>query len=68
MWPAPGLDDTWLSKSGLPLELHRGRNNSIIDLESFEDNVSKLTNYCYDEKNFKAPIMEAFEQVLGGGK
>ena len=25
----------------------------IIDLESFEDNVSKLTNYCYDEKNFK---------------
>jgi hypothetical protein len=22
-WPAPGLDDTQLSKSGLPLELHR---------------------------------------------
>jgi hypothetical protein len=22
-WPAPGLDDTWLSESCLPLELHR---------------------------------------------
>jgi hypothetical protein len=22
-WPAPGLDDTDLSESGLPLELHR---------------------------------------------
>src|SRR6476661_1263933 len=25
IWPAPGLDDTWLSKSGLPLELHRAQ-------------------------------------------
>src|SRR5262249_4347785 len=25
MWPAPGLDDTQLSKSGLPLELHRAQ-------------------------------------------
>jgi hypothetical protein len=23
MWPAPGLDDAWLSESCLPLELHR---------------------------------------------
>ena len=37
----------------------------IIDLESFEDNVSKLTNYCYDEKNFKVPIMEAIVRVVG---
>ena len=41
------------------------RNNSIIAPESFEDNVSKLTNYCYDEKNFKVPIMKAVERVLG---
>jgi hypothetical protein len=33
--------------------------------ESFEDNVNKLQNYCYDEKNFKVPIMEAIERVLG---
>ena len=47
---------------------HAKPNNWIIDLESFEDNVSKLTNYCYDEKNFKVPIMEAVEQALGGRK
>ena len=23
VWPAPGLDDAWLSESCLPLELHR---------------------------------------------
>jgi hypothetical protein len=28
--------------------------------------VSKVKNYCYDEKNFKVPIMKAVEQVLGG--
>jgi hypothetical protein len=26
--------------------------------------VSKLTNYCCNEKNFKVPIMEAVQQVL----
>jgi hypothetical protein len=44
---------------------HAKRNNKIIDLDTLEDNVSKLTNYCYDEKNFKVPIMEAVERVLG---
>jgi len=24
-----------------------------------------VTNYCYDEKNFKVPIMKAVETVLG---
>ncbi len=33
-------------------------------LETLEDNVSKVKNYCYDEKNFKVPIMKAVEQVL----
>jgi len=44
---------------------HAKRNTKIIDLESFDDNVTKLTNYCYDEKNFKVPIVEAAETVLG---
>jgi acid stress chaperone HdeB len=44
------------------------RNNSIIDLQTLEENVSKLQNYCYDEKNFKVPVMKAVEQVLGGRK
>src|SRR2546421_13034445 len=55
----------WLIANWLSGYYHAKRNNWIIDSESFEDNVSKLTNYCYDEKNFKVPIMEAIERVLG---
>ena len=44
------------------------RNNRIIDLQTLEENVSKLQNYCYDEKNFKVPVMKAVEQVLSGPK
>jgi hypothetical protein len=55
----------WLIAAWLSGYYHAKRNNWIIDLESFEDNVSKLTNYCYDEKNFKVPIVEAVETVLG---
>ena len=56
----PNLIAAWLSGYS-----HAKRNNLIIDLASFEENVNKLTNYCYDEKNFKVPIMEAIERVLG---
>src|SRR5262245_7633069 len=41
------------------------RNNRVIDLQAFEENMSKVTNYCSDEKNFKVPVMKAVEQVLG---
>jgi hypothetical protein len=36
-----------------------------IDLQTFEENMSKVTNYCSGEKNFKVPVMKAVEQVLG---
>src|SRR6516164_1297079 len=55
----------WLIAAWLSGYSHAKRNNLIIDLESFEENVNKLTNYCYDEKNFKVPIMEAIVRVLG---
>jgi len=41
------------------------RNNRILDLRAFEENMNKVQSYCYDEKNFKMPIMEAVETVLG---
>ena len=44
------------------------RNNRVIDLQALEENMSKVTNYCSDEKNFKVPVMKAVEQVLGGRK
>ena len=43
------------------------RNNRMIDLQTFEENMSKVSNYCSDEKNFKVPVMKAVEQVLGKG-
>jgi len=55
----------WLIANWLSGYYHAKRNNWIIDSESFENNVNKLNNYCYDEKNFKVPIMEAIERVLG---
>ena len=55
----------WVIAEWLSGYYHAKRNNSIIDLESFENNVNKLNNYCYDEKNFKVPIMDAIERVLG---
>ena len=55
----------WLIANWLSGYYHAKRNNWIIDLESFENNVNKLNNYCYDEKNFKVPIMEAIVRVLG---
>jgi acid stress chaperone HdeB len=55
----------WLIAAWLSGYSHNKRNNLIIDLESFEENVNKLTNYCYDEKNFKVPIMEAIERIVG---
>ena len=55
----------WLIAAWLSGYSHAKRNNLIIDLESFEENVNKLTNYCYDEKNFKVPIMEAIVRIVG---
>jgi hypothetical protein len=54
----------WLIANWLSGYYHAKRNSWIVDPESFENNVNKLNNYCYDEKNFKVPIMEAVERVL----
>lgn len=41
------------------------RGNSVLDPQSFQANLNKLQKYCYDEKNFKTPVMEAAENILG---
>ena len=43
---------------------HGRRNDQTIDPKQFEANLSKLTDFCYDEKNFKLPVMQAVEAVL----
>jgi len=57
----PNLIAAWLSGC-----YSAKRTNKIIDLETLEDNVSRVKNYCYEEKNFKVPIMKTVEQVLDG--
>ena len=59
----PRLIAAWLSGY-----YNAKRNNRVIDLEAFDDDMSKVKNYCSDEKNFKVPVMKAVEQVLGGRK
>jgi len=59
----PNLIAAWLSGY-----YNAKRNNRRIDLETLSDNVSKLKNYCSDEKNFKTPLMKAVEGVLGKSK
>jgi HdeA/HdeB family len=44
------------------------RNNVMVDLQTLEENATKVQNYCYNEKNFKVPVMKAVERVLGGRK
>jgi acid stress chaperone HdeB len=56
----PRLIAAWLSGY-----YNAKRNNRAIDLQTFEENLSKVTNFCSDEKNFKVPVMKAVERVLG---
>jgi acid stress chaperone HdeB len=56
----PRLIAAWLSGY-----YNAKRNNKVIDLQTLEENMSKVKNYCSDEKNFKVPVMKAVEQVLG---
>ena len=44
------------------------RNNRLIDTQAVQDNVSKLQNYCNEEKKFKVPVMKAIEEVFGKKK
>jgi len=48
----PRLISAWLSGY-----YNAKRNNRVIDLQTFEENMSKVTNYCSDEKNFKVPVI-----------
>jgi hypothetical protein len=59
----PNLIAAWLSGY-----YSAKRNNPVIDLQTLDEDISKVKNYCSDEKNFKVPVMKAVEQVLGKSK
>ena len=41
------------------------QNNSFIDIQDLQEKVGKLQNYCYQEKNFRVPVMRAIEDLFG---
>ena len=60
---SPRLTAAWLSG------FYNGkRDNRIIDTQNFDANLSKLETFCYDEKNFNLPVMQAIEKALGRRK
>ena len=46
---------------------HGKRDNPIVDQQAFEANADKLERFCSQEKNYRLPVMQAIEQVLGKG-
>jgi len=62
------ISEPWLMVAWFSGYYNAKRNNRVLDLQTFEENMSKVTNYRSDEKNFKVPVMKAVEQVLGKSK
>src|SRR5215211_6472623 len=58
----PRITAAWLSGF-----YHGKRDNRIVDPQQFEENLSKLEQFCYEEKNFKLPVMQAIERVIRVG-
>ena len=56
----PRVTAAWLSGF-----YHGKRDNRTIDLQGIEENLSTLERFCYQEKNFKIPVMQAVEEVFG---
>ena len=40
------------------------RNNAVIDTQKFQANLNTLEKFCYDEKNFSLPVMQAIERTM----
>ena len=43
------------------------RDNRVIGVQDFEENLSKLEQFCYQEKNFKMPVMQAIDKLFSPG-
>jgi hypothetical protein len=44
------------------------RDSQVIDSQTFEANLSKLEQFCYDERNFKIQVMQAIEKLSANDK
>jgi len=59
----PNLIAAWLSGY-----YNAKQNNQLIDTQGLQDNMSRLQQYCYKEKNDKVPVMKAVEDMFGKKK
>jgi hypothetical protein len=41
------------------------RDNRTLDLKAFEANLAKVERFCFEQKNFDVPVMQAIEQMMG---
>jgi len=60
---SPRIVAAWLSGY-----YHGKRDSAVIDRKAFEDRLIELENFCYQEKNFEMPVMQALEQTLAKTK
>jgi len=40
------------------------RNNAVVDKLKVQANLESLEKFCYDEKNFTIPVMQAIERTI----
>jgi acid stress chaperone HdeB len=41
------------------------KDNTSFDLKAFEAKLSELEHFCYDQKNWNVPVIQAIEQKFG---
>jgi len=41
------------------------KDNTAFDLKAFEEKLSELEQFCYDQKNWTVPVIQAIEQKFG---
>ena len=59
----PRVLAAWLSG------FYNGRRDSrVISVQNFQESLTKLEQFCYEEKNFKVPVMQAIEKLFSAGK
>jgi HdeA/HdeB family len=44
------------------------RDSTVIDPRALRNQVRELQRYCYQQKNFKVPVMKAIEELFGDKK
>jgi hypothetical protein len=40
----------------------------MIDTQNLQASLNKLEAFCFDEKNFSVPVMQAIEQAMAPAK